>query len=562
MFGAAAEVLGTPAMTGITSGAVPAETGVISLILATATAVFGGDGSMRWFWQTVAATCCWAASDVICDSCIKPAEVQLSDGKSADESCSQSLEASASHSQEKCIQADGLESESSMPADKKAAEPAAEGEIRKRKKPARGSTQPHPQPRSAPAKKPPRPSDIDAAKKPSEEAVAPKTAPCSSLRPEALHSVETSVGMGRPTPSSCPRSPLIGHCHVGPLLPPLEGLPSVEDDASCKRLTPEQNALVSGLVSLLTVGLTVMVVERQRSASLCPGGASGSCVAASGNMTAIEDSTSFALGSIWESFVLDRRAGLAAIGGCFHFLAYLSTLCAFSSASSTVITPLMQLSAIWMLPFSTLTAQLGHATLIRPAHLVSVLMICAGGILPAAEGSLSMLFTKKFWQQRAVRYVGLGELLICCYNLILHQATFDDGSVDDASASSSVAGTMRFFLVSRVANGLTCLGLFAFTPSLRRHIRSIKSCGTKYLVLAFLGECLSMMGVCMVTFSYSSFYEPSVVNAAEGGLQQLFNLLFALLSHSALGFGRKVDMVSVKMTSFFLVATGLVLSTT
>ena len=31
-------------------------------------------------------------------------------------------------------------------------------------------------------------------------------------------------------------------------------------------------------------------------------------------------------------------------------------------------------------------------------------------------------------------------------------------------------------------------------------------------------------------FSYSSFYEPSVVNAAEGGLQQLFNLLLAVLS--------------------------------
>jgi hypothetical protein len=33
------------------------------------------------------------------------------------------------------------------------------------------------------------------------------------------------------------------------------------------------------------------------------------------------------------------------------------------------------------------------------------------------------------------------------------------------------------------------------------------------------------------------FYEPSVVNAAEGGIQQLLNLCFALIS-AMLGFGR------------------------
>ncbi|CAJ1416419.1 unnamed protein product [Effrenium voratum] len=28
--------------------------------------------SLAWLWQTVAATCCWALSDVICDACIRP----------------------------------------------------------------------------------------------------------------------------------------------------------------------------------------------------------------------------------------------------------------------------------------------------------------------------------------------------------------------------------------------------------------------------------------------------------------------------------------------------------
>ena len=30
------------------------------------------DASLAWLWQTVAATCCWALSDVICDACIRP----------------------------------------------------------------------------------------------------------------------------------------------------------------------------------------------------------------------------------------------------------------------------------------------------------------------------------------------------------------------------------------------------------------------------------------------------------------------------------------------------------
>merc|ERR1711879_672023 len=73
---------------------------------------------------------------------------------------------------------------------------------------------------------------------------------------------------------------------------------------------------------------------------------------------------------------LDRQLALASLGGCLHFLAYLSTLCAFSCVSSTVITPLMQLSAVWMLPCSIFTASIGQASMIRPLHLLSVFLIC------------------------------------------------------------------------------------------------------------------------------------------------------------------------------------------
>merc|ERR1712226_790729 len=135
----------------------------------------------------------------------------------------------------------------------------------------------------------------------------------------------------------------------------------------------------------------------------------------------------------------------------------------------------MQLSAMWMLPFSCSASLFGFASMIRPVHLLSVALICTGGFLPAAHGSLSSVASSTFWRQSAVRYVVLGELLICFYNLILHQATFGffgQGSEPlPASDADDIGSTLRFFLVSRTMNGLSCLCLFLTVPSLRDHAR-------------------------------------------------------------------------------------------
>jgi len=252
---------------------------------------------------------------------------------------------------------------------------------------------------------------------------------------------------------------------------------------------------------------------------------------------------------------------MAFLGGCFHFAAYLAILCAFSTTSSTVITPLMQLSSVWMLPLSSMAALLGMAPLIRPVHLLSVLLIGAGGFLPAARGSLSHLATRAFWQQRSVKLVSLGELLNGVYNMILHQATFASAPSDATGDASATARTLRFFLVRTLGNGLMCLVMFCFVPRLRAQARTMPNAGARFLSAAVVGELISLCGILLATFSYSSFYEPSVVNAVEGGMQQFFNLLFAITTHQLLGYGRGVDQVRVKLVSFLLVATGLTLST-
>jgi len=438
----------------------------------------GGGQSLGWLWQTVGATCCWALSDVICDACISKG---LAPG-SPD-----------------CKGIEGI----AVPS-------------------------------------------VSAA-----EAVVPAVStPKQDLRrrrrPEAL----TEARTGRPCKGTWDathlrQSPLSASPHLRPraaslltdvpLMSPLPlSLGEADEDHGRHQLSAEQNALLSGCLSLCVVAF----------ARGFPGFSA--------------DDPTGVLGDTQPMFSADLPCAMAALGGIFHFTAYLSTLCAFGSASSTVITPLMQLSAVWMLPFSSMAALLGFATFIRPVHLLSVLLICVGGFLPAADGSLSSLATGKFWSQKAVRYVVLGELLICCYNVILHQATFS--GVTETLASGTGA-SVRFFLVSRAANGMTCMFLFLSVPSLRSHLFTLHKVGFRCLMVALLGECLSMLGVCLVTFSYSSFYEPSVVNAVEGGLQQLFNLLFAMISHRLLGLGNGVEQVSVKCVSLLLVVAGLILST-
>jgi len=479
--------------------------------------------SLAWLWPTVGATCCWAMSDVICDLCIKqrPEESEI-DEQGAEVEFDLAIE------EDRQPAASLLVSDDLQFAGRPLLEPLHLPETP--------------------------PKDIMAAGPRHRKRSKANGVACEAASGAPKVPIATGGLLARP-PASPARAGLPPASPAGsvsqPASPrtslrsPVSVVPHTHDPSnysSGNQLTPEQNALLSGCISL--------------------------CVAAAISIGYQNPGVSRAEG-IATLFRCDAAGALAAVGGCFHFSAYLATLCAFSSASSTVITPLMQLSAMWMLPFSMSAALLGWATFIRPVHLLAVGLICSGGLLPAAHGSLAGVASASFWKQSAVRYVVLGELLICCYNVILHQATFGlfvHGSdpqavVSPDSDAGGMGSSLRFFLVSRTMNGLSCVCLFLVVPSLRAHARAMRSVGTGFFMTSLVGECLSTLGVCLVTFSYSSFYEPSVVNAVEGGLQQLFNLLFALATHRFLGWGRGVDQVSVKIVSFLIVASGLFLST-
>ena len=314
------------------------------------------------------------------------------------------------------------------------------------------------------------------------------------------------------------------------------------------QLTPEQNAVVSALVSLCACG-----------ASLRLGFGS--------------------LGDVSKT----TDGAVAVFAGAVHFVAYAVELRAYRTASSTVITPLLQLSAVWMtllraaqpLLLSTLFFDVSAAeeeevaldgaslyvasSAMHPAHLLAIFCIFVGGFLPAARGRVSRFCEAKFYAEDAVRFCIVGELLICVYNALLHACTFEAGA-----AAADRGDVLRFFALSRLGNALacSCIVLCGLSDGFRwDDVRALRRADRRYLGVAAAGELLSVTGVCVVMFSYANFHEPAVVNAAEGGVQQLLNLVFAIALRAFAGFGREVDDRRTKLVSFALVSTGLYLST-
>jgi len=194
---------------------------------------------------------------------------------------------------------------------------------------------------------------------------------------------------------------------------------------------------------------------------------------------------------------------------------------------------------------------LGFSELIRLHHLGAVVLIFVGGFLPVAEGDMAAVLSAEFWCQPCVCNVLVGEVLVCFYNLLLHRMTFGGGT----------EAVLRFFVLSRLAAGSFCMLFFLGNPKLRREAKAMRSCRKRFVAVAAFGELISLLGVCIVTFSYACFYEPAVVNASEGGLQQIFNLVFAWLAHRLMpSCGRPVTQIGVKIVSFLLVAAGLFLT--
>ena len=251
--------------------------------------------------------------------------------------------------------------------------------------------------------------------------------------------------------------------------------------------------------------------------------------------------------------------------GCLHFLAYLLLLKAFEDASSTEITPLLQTSAVWVFIIQvlnntvhTLFFDSAEVEFIRPLHIIAFCLIIVGGFLPIAHGNLREMCQMSFWRNRVVLLCVTSELLVAAYSVILHQMTYDEDNEGGESMDSA-----KFFIRSRMFASLC--GVFCFTaiPSMRTSaLTLLRTPALKHTAaIKALGDGLSIAGLVVAAVPYGSFYEPSIINAAEGGLQQMCNLCLATVLYRC-GFGRRVLYLRTKIISAIVVMIGLGLSST
>jgi len=249
---------------------------------------------------------------------------------------------------------------------------------------------------------------------------------------------------------------------------------------------------------------------------------------------------------------------LALIAGGFQCISLIYLLKAFENSSSTVIVPLMQLNAIFVLPFSLILTALSwqfeflssHHRMIKPLHLVAFSLIFFGGFYPASEGNLSRFFQKEFWKKKAVVQVLISDAMIALYYVLVSACTSESAGLSE----------LNFMVLSIWGNFFCFLALFVVVPTFRNNILAIGKIDNKFLLLSGLGEVLSISGYFSISFSYAWYYNSGVVSAAEGALNQFFNLILAIVFKKYFNFGRTVENIRSKLLSCVFVSIGLILA--
>jgi len=230
---------------------------------------------------------------------------------------------------------------------------------------------------------------------------------------------------------------------------------------------------------------------------------------------------------------------------------------------------------------------------LHPIHLAGFVCIILGGLAPVTAGKFNLLLSADFWKHSGVGLCLGSELLVACYTLLLHQNSFD--KIAHAPGTTSISSSdlipdttsdkvrtdlrsvFQFFILSRYSAALFAFTLYTLVPRLRSEVFQLfdpsldiwtlteakhvfRPCLVKSMLVKALGDFFSITGLLVGSVAYALYYEPSIVNAAEGGFQQLFNLVFAVCLSRLFRFGRPVTDVPIKIAAFVIVTVGLICS--
>jgi len=238
----------------------------------------------------------------------------------------------------------------------------------------------------------------------------------------------------------------------------------------------------------------------------------------------------------------------------FSFLSYFYVLKAFESAPSTVILPLLQFPSIFIfIASSTHKYFSGLVWLERKVHVLAYLMIFLGGLVPATNGKLGVILTKKFWKQPFVKDAIISELCHGLYNFCITTA---EDEID------SMGTYMEYFATTRILFILSFVVFLIFSKKWQDEIWRIRYVNSKAIWTTILVEIMTLIAYFCSAIAYQSYYQTGVVTAAESSLNQLLNLFSAYVLKKFFDLGREESAkgVGIKLISAFLILIGLLLA--
>ncbi len=255
---------------------------------------------------------------------------------------------------------------------------------------------------------------------------------------------------------------------------------------------------------------------------------------------------------------------IALLSGFLNAIAAFMLYKAYETAPSTIIVPLVQLTAVMMLITSTvvsliapyfpsvLASQTNNYITLREG--LAYIIILIGGLYPATNGNIQLFLKRDFWKQPYVLFILINDFLLALLYEMIEIATSETHNISPE----------QYVIVSSYTTVFSYIILFTFVERMRHEVIGLRHVHRRNIQLCMAAEVLNWVAYWIATYAYQSHQaNVNIVNAAEVALNQVMNLVTALAMKLLLGVGRDnaIEDLPVKLASCVCVSVGIVLST-
>jgi hypothetical protein len=254
---------------------------------------------------------------------------------------------------------------------------------------------------------------------------------------------------------------------------------------------------------------------------------------------------------------------LAVLSGFLNACATFMLCKAYEEAPSTVIVPLLQLTAVFVFVVSTIVTALAPEFPIFASEAGAYLnfkdflaycVILIGGLYPAAQGNTGTFLDLRFWRQ--------GFVVLLLFYDFLSALSYE---IVELCTSVDLGMTPERFMITSSYSGVLFYAIFFLSLShLRLEALGVRYALPKYVMMCGLAEFCNWFALYLATLAYHLHQvNVSIINAGEVATNQIMNLVTAYGLLFLFKFGRteSVAHMRTKILSCGLVTSGIILAT-